>query len=197
MNWEDGTWTIAPVTVRHDGRDLIATAAKGSDAWRETAHGYVTDSAHALLAPMASGTAVEVSFRADLTQQFDQAGLMLRADAANWVKANLEFADGHLQLGAVVTRGESDWSTAVADGWAGREVTFRASRFGNAVRIEAKVDDEAFVAIRLAWFAPSVEFAAGPFLAAPTRDRLGVRFTRWVVGPANEDVHPGGLPDDF
>lgn len=192
--WDAGTWSVEPVATSRVGGDLVVTAREGSDAWRVTAHGYITDSAHALLAPMTTDTAIEVSFVADFDQQFDQAGLMLRASETQWIKAGVEFADGVLQLGAVVTRQTSDWSSGPVD-WAGREVTVNASRSGNAVMIRARVNDEPFRLVRLAWVDPSVDFAAGPYLAAPTNAELSVRFTGWRTGPAEETIHPDGLPD--
>jgi uncharacterized protein len=120
---------------------------------------------------------------------------MLRSDAAHWIKAGAEFADGTLQLGAVVTSGASDWSSAPVPEWAGRAVTMSATRTGNAVLIRARVDDEPFRLIRTAWFDPALELAAGPYLAAPTRAGLEVRFTRWRVVPADAVVHPDGLPE--
>ena len=192
--WEAGTWSVEPAAVSRIGDDLLVTAREGSDAWRETSHGYITDSAHALLAPMEPGTAAEVTFIADFGQQFDQAGLMLRAGETEWIKAGVEYADGVLQLGAVVTRQTSDWSSGPVN-WAGREVTVNASRSGNAVMIRARVEDEPFRLIRLAWVDPALEYSAGPYLCAPTNAELSVRFTGWRVLPAEETIHADGLPD--
>lgn len=194
--WDDGEWTVLPTHVEFDNGDMLVTAAKGTDAWRETAHGYITDSAHALLAPLADGEAIEVDFVADLTEQFDQAGLMLRADELHWIKAGMEYADGIFQLGAVVTRVTSDWSSSPAAEWAGREVTMNASRTGNAVVVRARVADEPFRTIRVAWIDPELDVRAGPYLAAPTRSGLTVRFTGWRTLAADSVVHPDGLPDD-
>ena len=194
--WASGSWSAEPANAELDGSDLLVTAVKGSDAWRETAHGYINDNAHALLAPMTNGTAVEVTFIADFTGQFDQAGIMLRSSPTHWIKAGVEFADGILQLGAVVTRDTSDWSSNPVD-WSGEEVTLNASRSGNAVVIRAKVGDEPFQMIRLAWVEPELEYAAGPYLCAPTRDGFTVRFTGWQVAAADANIHPDGLPDDF
>jgi uncharacterized protein len=194
--WLDGRWHNPPLAAAMSKGDFLVAAEKGSDAWRETAYGFVTDSAHALLAPMPTETAVEVTLIADLTQQFDQAGIMLRAGETDWIKAGVEYADGVLQVGAVVTHWRSDWSTSPVD-WAGRSVTIRASRSGDAVMIRARVDSEPWRLIRVAWADPTLTFSAGPYLAAPTRDGLTVRFTSWTTGPADAEVHPDGLPDAY
>ncbi|MGY1808625.1 DUF1349 domain-containing protein [Blastococcus sp. SYSU D00669] len=187
--WDEGTWTTPPVTVTGDGPDLLVTAAEGSDAWRHTAYGFVHDDAHALLAPLDDPGAVEVTFDAAYDRQFDQAGLVLRADAETWVKTGVEFSDGAPQLGAVVTLGRSDWSVAPVPGWAGRAVTVRASRAGDAVTIRARVDDEPFRLVRVCPFPEGVPVAAGPYCCAPTRAGLVVRFRRWATGPADAALH--------
>ncbi len=187
--WSAGTWTTPPVSAAPDGDDLLVEAVEGSDAWRHTAYGFVHDDAHGLLAPLPTGSAVEVTFVADLAEQFDQAGLMLRSDEETWIKAGVEHADGVAQLGAVVTVGRSDWSTGAVPGWTGRTVTVRASRAGDAVTVRARVDDEPFVLVRVAPYPADADVAAGPFCCAPTRSGLVVRFRRWAVGPADEALH--------
>ncbi|MGY1841640.1 MULTISPECIES: DUF1349 domain-containing protein [unclassified Modestobacter] len=187
--WSAGSWSAAPAAVRTDGPDLLVTAVEGSDAWRHTAYGFVHDDAHALLAPLDDPGAVEVTVDVDYDQQFDQAGLVLRADAETWLKTGVEFSDGAPQLGAVVTLGRSDWSVAPVPEWAGRRVTVRASRSGDAVTVRARVDDEPFRLVRVAAFPPGVPVTAGPYCCAPTRAGLVVRFRRWATGPADAALH--------
>jgi regulation of enolase protein 1 (concanavalin A-like superfamily) len=187
--WESGHWTHEPVSARIDGDALVVTAAEGTDAWRTTSYGFIHDTEHALLTPFDNGTAVEVSFTGDFSGNFDQAGVFIRTDDENWIKTGVEFSDRVLQLGAVVTRGLSDWSVAPVPHWAGRRITVRASRSGDAVAIRARVDDEPFALIRLAPLAPDAVAEAGPFLCAPSRAGLTVRFESWTVGPADESLH--------
>ncbi|MGG7464943.1 DUF1349 domain-containing protein [Plantibacter sp. YIM 135347] len=187
--WGVGVWTHEPAEVREDGDDLLVTAVEGSDAWRHTSYGFVHDSEHALLTPLAADTAVEVSFTAAFSAQFDQAGVFLRSDDEHWIKAGVEFADGLPQVGAVVTDVRSDWSVAPVPSWAGRLVTVRASRSGDAVTIRARVDEEAWSLVRVAPFAADALVAAGPFCCAPTRPGLTVRFHSWHVTPADAALH--------
>ncbi|MGY1815674.1 DUF1349 domain-containing protein [Blastococcus sp. SYSU D00820] len=187
--WAAGSWTVPPVAARADGADLLVTAAEGSDAWRHTAYGFVHDDAHALLAPLPDAGAVEVAFEVGYDRQFDQAGLVLRAGPETWLKTGVEVSDGVPQLGAVVTLGRSDWSVAPVPEWAGRTVTVRASRAGDAVTVRARVDDEPFRLVRVAPFPEGVPVAAGPYCCAPTRAGLVVRFHRWATGPADRSLH--------
>jgi regulation of enolase protein 1 (concanavalin A-like superfamily) len=187
VDWAAGTWTRPPVAVTEHGNALVATAVEGSDAWRHTSYGFVHDTAHALLAPLAVGEAVEVTMATTFTGQFDQAGVFVRADDESWVKAGLEFADGQLNLGAVVTLGRSDWSVAPVD-WNGRAVTVRVSRAAESLIVRARVDDEPFRLVRVAPFVGG-DVTAGPFLCAPTRAGFEARFLSWQVGPADASLH--------
>lgn len=175
----EGEWTNPPVAAALEASVLRITAAPHSDAWRHTSYGFVHDTEHALLEPFANETAIEVAFKLDFIEQFDQAGLFVAASASEWMKAGVEIADGLPQLGAVVTHGYSDWSVAPVAEWAGHVVTVRASRSGDGIAIRAKVGDEPFRLVRLAYFAPDAELRAGLFCAAPTRGDLTVEFTRY------------------
>ncbi len=185
--WTEGSWTNPPAAVVEDADGLSVTAVAESDAWRHTSYGFVHDTEHALLAPLAVGEAVEVVVRTSFTGQFDQAGVFVRADAEHWVKAGLEFADGVLNLGAVVTLERSDWSVAPVD-WNGRTVTVRVSRATESLTVRARVDDEPFRLVRVAPFVDG-DVAAGPFLCAPTRAGFTARFLSWQVGPADASLH--------
>ena len=188
VNWGDGRWTTEPESVAAAGDDLLVTAVEGSDAWRHTSYGFVHDTEHALVAPFARETAVEVTFTAAFEAQFDQAGVYLVADAENWIKAGVEFADGTPQVGAVVTRGRSDWSVAPVPEWLDRRVTIRASWSGDAVTIRARVEAEDWRLVRVVpWDVADCE--AGPLVCAPTRGGLTVRFHRWSTSAADATLH--------
>ncbi|GAB2928643.1 DUF1349 domain-containing protein [Rhodococcus aerolatus] len=185
----EARWTTPPAAVETTADGLRVTAVAGSDAWRHTSYGFVHDDAHGLLAPFGTRDALEVRFRLDYTEQFDQAGLLLRAGPEEWVKAGVEVSDGSPQLGAVVTHRTSDWSVAPVPDWAGRTVTVRASRDGDAVTLRARVDDEAFRLVRVAHVDPATELRAGPYCCSPTRAGLTVVFTGWRRTPPDDSLH--------
>lgn len=184
----DATWLNPPPRVRVHDDHLLVTAAEGSDLWRTTSYGFVRDSAHALLTELPEGSALEVSFVVDLPEQFDQAGLLVRSGPEQWVKAGVEHSDGAPQVGAVVTREVSDWSVAPVPGWAGRVVTVRGSRAGDALTVRARVDDEPWQLVRVAPLPPG-RVLAGPYCCAPSRAGLDVRFTDVRLTPADDSLH--------
>ena len=197
VDWSAGRWTHDPEVVdievvdddgEGSGRRLTAIAAEASDAWRTTAYGFVHGSEHALLAPLSVGEAMEVTFTAEWAAEFDQAGLFVRIDDRRWVKAGLEYADGHMGLGAVVTDDVSDWSVGQIDEWRAASVTMRVSRWPDALIIRARADGGDWRLVRLAPFG-SEDASAGPFLCAPSRSGFAATFTRWDRGPADAAIH--------
>lgn len=187
--WRDGKWSTAPLASQEHEGDLLVTAVEGSDAWRHTAYGFVHDTEHALLAPLAQDHAVEVEFTAEFDAEFDQAGVFLKASEELWIKTGLELADGVTQLGAVVTAQNSDWSMAPVPDWAGRRVTVRASRAGDAVVIRARIETEPFRLVRVTPFPADAKVWAGPFCCAPTRSGLQVRFHAWRITDSDAFLH--------
>ncbi|MBQ1022702.1 DUF1349 domain-containing protein [Micromonospora sp. D93] len=191
LDWSRGTWLHPPVRVEEGpAGELVVEPAADSDFWRRTSYGFVHDNGPALLAPLPVGAAMEVSFRLDFSAQFDQAGAYVRVDERTWTKAGVEISDGEVQLGAVVTREFSDWSVGPVPDWAGREVTVRVSRAGDALTVRARVDAEPWRLVRLAPLDPAADAMAGPFCCAPSRAGLTVAFTGWRQGPADTALHP-------
>ncbi len=187
--WGHDGWLNPPPRVVRDQDDLLVTAAEGSDLWRTTSYGFVHDSGHALLTDFPDGAAAEVRFIADFSAQFDQAGLLVRADAKQWIKAGVEVADGVLQLGAVVTRGVSDWSVGPVPEWLGRAVVVRASRRGDALTVRARSGEEPWRLVRVAPL-PLGPLRVGLLCCAPTRAGLTVRFTDLRLVEADLTLHP-------
>jgi uncharacterized protein len=189
VEWSSGDWLNTPPGHAVMDGDLVVTAAEASDFWRTTAYGFIHDDGHALLRPFLPGTAVEVSFQLDYDAQFDQAGILVRADAGHWLKAGVEIVDGVPQLGGVVTHEVSDWSARPVPEWNGDMVTIRVSRAGDALTVRARRPDEPWQFVRLAPWPPELAVRAGPFCCAPTRAGLRVRFTTWRTGPADLRLH--------
>ncbi|MEU1619302.1 DUF1349 domain-containing protein [Streptomyces sp. NPDC005722] len=189
IDWDEATWLNAPQHAEADGSGLLVTTRDRSDFWRTTGYGFVRDDGHALLAAFPADSSVEVTFRADFDTLYDQAGLMIRVDAETWIKAGIEMSDGVPHLGAVVTRGVSDWSLAPVPDWAGRSVTVRASRSGDAVTIRARRDDGPWRLVRLAPLDPDAAAGAGPFCCSPERAGMRVAFTGFTRGAADSALH--------
>ena len=191
IDWATLTWLNEPPRAALENDELVVTTGRETDFWRTTSYDFVHDDGHFLGLPLEGDAAVEVTFRCDFEAAFDQAGLMLRADAEHWIKTGVELSDGIFYAGAVVTVGRSDWSVSpLPDAVRGQWLTFRASRAGDAVTIRYRVGDEAgWRFLRLAYFPPELAVSAGPMCCSPTRAGLSVRFRPARVGPPDASLH--------
>ena len=105
----------------------------------------------------------------DFEAQFDQAGILVREDEIHWLKAGMEISEEVAEVGAVVTRGMSDWSLAPVPEWHGGIVTVRVSWTGDALTVRARSGASAWRLVRVSpWMPSSSTVMAGAYLAAPT-----------------------------
>lgn len=189
LDWSAGVWTNPPARRLGSGPDLQVTASEGSDAWRETAYGFTFATENALLSPFMPDTAMEVEFTAQTFEQFDQAGIFLRAAPDLWVKAGVEFADGQLQAGAVVTSPKSDWPSSPHHEWLGKRTVVRASWKGDALTIRAGLAGHPLELLRVAPFSPAGPVSAGPYVASPASARFEAVFHSWRITAADASLH--------
>jgi regulation of enolase protein 1 (concanavalin A-like superfamily) len=187
--WSTSIWINEPDQWRVDGTTLVVETGFETDFWRHTAYGFIHDSGHALVDDFPTNTSLELDVKADYSDDFDQAGIMVWADHEHWVKCGLEFADGVLGLGAVVTNEVSDWSTAPVPGWAGAKVSLRVSRAHDGLTIRARAIDSEWHLVRLAPLDPGLVWKVGAHAASPSRGGLQASFSDRRVGSADESLH--------
>ena len=188
IQWSQGKWSRQPASIVEENGALKVESIEASDWWRTTAYGFIHDDGHALTIDFPNESAMEVSFILDFTEQFDQAGIFIRADEANWIKGGVEFCDSYPQVGAVVTQDKSDWSSSRISEWMGKEVTVRASRSGDAVTIRAGINGDLQL-VRVAPLDPARSWSAGPMTCAPSRAGLITTFTGWSIGEPDQELH--------
>ncbi|MFC4584975.1 DUF1349 domain-containing protein [Sphaerisporangium corydalis] len=163
------------------GEDLLVTAEALTDLWQVTHYGYSFDTAHVFGRTMPGDLRVTTTFQGAYTDQYDQAGAMLRIDEKNWIKAGVEYVDGRIHVSAVVTRGFSDWSMLSVDGPV-ESVSLELTREGDAVTVKYGLDGADPVnLLRLAYFPPGVPALAGIMCAAPRGEGFETRFTSLTV----------------
>jgi regulation of enolase protein 1 (concanavalin A-like superfamily) len=189
LGWNYGVWSAQPEAVEVRNGDLLVTAVNGSDFWRTTAYGFVHDNGHGLLGSFSEGDAMEVSFRLDFCEQFDQAGILVRAGPAHWMKAGVEISDGEPHVGAVATNEMSDWSLAAAPNWRDTTVTVRVSWRGDALIVRARSNIDPWQLVRVSPWVHAGPVGAGPYVAAPSRPGLQLRISGWTIGTADPSLH--------
>ncbi|WP_188986305.1 DUF1349 domain-containing protein [Saccharopolyspora thermophila] len=172
---------------------LTVTADSGTDFWRTTHHGFVRDTGHALLRPVGGRFRLSTRFFGDYREQHDQAGLLLRLDESNWIKAGIEYVDGEQMLSAVVTREVSDWSVLPLEAVCGpvESVTIEMERADDAVTIRYAAEGGTPKAVlRIAYFPPDVPAEAGPMCASPDGAGFPIRFAELDFTDAEPPVTP-------
>jgi regulation of enolase protein 1 (concanavalin A-like superfamily) len=176
-------WLNEPPEWRETDGVLVVTTGDRTDFWRETHYGFIRDDGHLHGVETSGDLAATVAFRGDYSTLYDQAGLMLRQDARNWIKAGIEFVAGRRMLSVVVTRDLSDWSTMpcpVEDDW----LRLRLTRIGGAVHVHWAPggDPDAWRMLRLGPF-PGGPTQVGPMCCSPQRAGFRAEFRDFAIGP--------------
>jgi len=161
-------WTV-------DGSTITMRSGPKTDFWRTTHYGFIRDNGHFYYRHVADDFLVEVKVSGAYTALYDQAGLMVRVDEANWIKCGIEFVDGVQQVSAVVTREYSDWSVAPLPGKP-VAIWLRLTRHGSAIEIHYSLDGVQYQMLRLAYFIPSKTMSVGLMCASPDGAGFTVTF---------------------
>jgi uncharacterized protein len=184
-------WLNEPASWQRTDDALQVNVDPGTDFWRVTGYGYIRDSGHLYGEVLAGDLDVAVRIRGTWATQYDQAGIMLRADERTWLKTGVEFFEGRLRLSTVHTLGLSSWTVAnLPEGVAG--VALRVSRRGDAVEIRYRPDDDDGGAPDLAalvYLPPDSELLAGVMCAAPEGKGFSVSFRELRIAAREQ---PGG-----
>jgi regulation of enolase protein 1 (concanavalin A-like superfamily) len=168
-------WHNEPASWQRTAGVLQVNADPGTDFWRVTGYGYTRDNGH-LYGQVAPGDVdVTAVVRGGFRGQYDQAGLMLRADERVWLKCGVEYFNGRPRLSTVVTVGYSSWMMAdLPDGTA--EVGLSLSRRGEAVEIRYEAAGRPPELAAMLYLPPDREMLAGVMCAAPQSEGFTVSF---------------------
>jgi regulation of enolase protein 1 (concanavalin A-like superfamily) len=168
-------WLNEPASWQRTGDVLTVSVDPGTDFWRETGYGYIRDSGHVYGEVLAGDLDVSVRLRCTLGVQYDQAGVMLRADERTWLKTGVEFFEGRARLSTVLTLGRSSWMvTDLPEGT--DDIVLRVSRRGDAVEVRYVIEDGPAELAALVFLPPGREVLAGVMAAAPEGPGFRVTF---------------------
>jgi len=160
------TWLNEPASSKGlDGKLFVRSRAK-TDFWRKTFYGYITDNGHFFRLPASGDFVFQARINGNYAALYDQAGLMVRLDAENWIKCGTEFFDGRRHASVVFTRDFSDWST-MADLSKTAPIWWRAVRKKDSVETLCSLDGNNFTSARQGYFPPGVKVDVGIMCAAP------------------------------
>lgn len=175
MNWfnEPSRWQVKDGT-------LTMEVTPRSDYWRISHYGFTVDDAPFYYGEYGGEFEAKVKISGDYKVRFDQAGMMIRIDHENYIKAGIEYVDGKYNLSTVVTHHTSDWSVITLD----KPVDFiwiKAVRRLDAVEIFYSFDDKEYIMIRNAWMEANRHVKVGMMGACPDGDGFSVTFSDFTV----------------
>jgi regulation of enolase protein 1 (concanavalin A-like superfamily) len=176
------TWLHEPAHWHETVDTLTQTSPPGTDYWRITHYGFIHDNGPFRYQEYAGNFEAKVRVTGKYHELYHHAGLMIRIDGQNWIKAGIEFLNGMQSVGAVVTREFSDWSVLPLPEnppciW------LRLQRYHDTVQVSYSRDNEKWSMIRLAYFPPQVTVKIGMMAAAPGKEPLEVTFDHFQIGP--------------
>ncbi|MFC0401570.1 DUF1349 domain-containing protein [Paraburkholderia rhizosphaerae] len=183
--FEQCEWLNEPTAWTLTGERLRVTTNHSTDFWRETHYGFTRDSGHCYGVRTTGDFTAQVRVQGRFETLYDQAGLMVRIDCSQWLKAGVEFTDGQLMLSSVLTVGQSDWATGSRiDNTGG--FWLRASVAKGVLRVQYSVDRMHWPLLRLAPFPHASSYFVGPMCCTPERGGLIVEFDEFQVGAPND-----------
>ncbi|HYY28543.1 MAG TPA: DUF1349 domain-containing protein [Chthoniobacterales bacterium] len=181
-------WLNEPPIWQDDNRRLRVVTGPNTDFWRVTHYGFVRDNGHFYHEQRVGDFTVQVRIEAEYKALYDQAGVMIRLDPANWIKTGIEYTDGLPHFSAVVTRDFSDWSVLPAD--SAGPVWLRLTKLGSAIRIHYSLDGLSFPMLRLAYFPEATRTQVGLMCCSPEREGFEVEFSDFHISePITNGLH--------
>jgi uncharacterized protein len=159
-------WMNEPASYKRLGEKMVVHSRAKTDFWRKTFYGYITDNGHLFYVETTGDFMFQARINGQYAALYDQAGLMVRLDAENWMKCGTEFFDGRRHASVVFTRDFSDWSTMpdlsdTADIW------WRAVRKKDSIETLCSLDGQKFMSVRQGYFVPGGKVRVGIMCAAP------------------------------
>ncbi|MBR1962537.1 MAG: DUF1349 domain-containing protein [Alistipes sp.] len=175
MQWfnEPESWSIK-------NNKLTMQVTPQSDYWRISHYGFTVDDAPFFYTTRGGEFEVKVKIAGDYKVRFDQAGLMLRTDKENYIKAGIEFVDGKYNISCVVTHHTSDWSVITLD----KSIDYiwiKAVRRLDAVEIFYSFDDKNYVMMRNCHLADNTPVMVGMMAACPDGNGFEARFEGFKI----------------
>lgn len=158
-------WFNEPASAKQSGSQLDVVTSAKTDFWRKTFYGYITDNGHFFYLPIAGDFILESKVTGMYADLYDQAGLMVRVDAENWMKCGIELVDGVEHASVVMTRDFSDWSTV--GGITTKTTWWRVVRKGDSLESLYSLDGKAYMSTRLGYLKLPKTVNAGIMCASP------------------------------
>ena len=180
QTWNKMQWFNEPEKWNIENNSLSMFVTPQTDYWRISHYGFTVDDAPFYYGEYGGEFEASVKINGQYKERFDQAGLMIRLDNENYIKAGIEFVDGKYNLSVVVTHHTSDWSVITLD----RPIDFiyiKAVRRLDAIEVFYSFDGKEWVMMRNAWMQDNHPVKIGVMGASPDGQGFEVKFEDFKV----------------
>lgn len=185
-NLIEASWNNRPNDIKWSAEGLQIETGNRTDFWQNTWYGFQRDDGHFLGIKAPADFSATLTFKGVYEELYDQAGIMIRVDENNWIKAGIEFSDGVTNLSAVVTKkGHSDWSMIPAPRLSG-EQKIRLTRIKGVVFVHYLTPEIIWQNIRLCMFGEA-SAKVGPMACSPERSGFKATFSHFDISPPVEN----------
>jgi len=169
------------------GNGLEIITGKETDFWRNTHYGFERDDGHCLFVDRTGDFALVTRVEFEPKTQYDQCGLMIRADENNWIKVSTEYENEEIsRVGSVVTNlGYSDWATRdIAS--THKKMWYRIRKRGQDFLIEHSFEGRDWLQMRITHLhMVAQELQVGVYACSPIGEAFWCRFSSLVIADNN------------
>lgn len=156
-------WLNPPPSARIEAGRLTVRSAARADFYRLP--GWNIDNGNFFHLPVSGDFTFQARINGQFAARYDQAGIMVRLDAENWIKCGSEFVDGQRYASVVFTRTFSDWST-MKDLSDTAPVWWRVIRTKESLETSCSLDGEKFTSVRQGYFPAAAILQVGLLCAS-------------------------------
>ncbi len=172
-------WFNPPPQWQQQPNYISLTSAGETDFWRKTHADFIKDDGHFYYETIEGDFTAHVKVTGHYNALYDQAGLMLRLDAENWIKCGVEYVDGQQYASAVVTRDYSDWSVVTIPN--PDTIWLKMSRHQHTVEIQYSLDGARYAMLRQSYFPPEPRVMLGVMCCAPKGTGFSAQFEGFQI----------------
>ena len=168
-NLKDFQWLNDPVDVFFDDKGMNVLAREKTDFWQSLHHNFAKDNGHFFYAYKTGNFSLTIKWSFKSLNNFQQAGIMVRVDERNWIKASLMYDDAKFpRLGTALTqKGYSDWASQNLPHEV-NEIWYKIVRKDGDYVVSFSLDGVVFSQIRLAHLMrDNPEVKVGAFICSP------------------------------
>ncbi len=179
-------WHNQPDYNIKDNRIHIETSPD-TDFWQKTHYNFERDNGHCLLTKVKNDFSITARTEFYPKKQYDQCGIIIRANSENWIKASIEFeTENHSRLGSVVTNiGYSDWATIDIDSKI-NSMWYRMQSRHKDILIEYSNDGILWKQLRITHLLGKItELNAGIYACSPLDSHFKAIFDNIVLEESN------------